>query len=67
MTTATRIPTRYVRLSHGVTVRVGSMAGTHYLHNHAPDGGTGTSCLACFGWVTDPRHTFHQVLPAGRA
>jgi len=63
VSTAPEAPARYVRLGRDVVVRVGSLAGTAYLHSHAPDGTTGTQCLACFGWVTDPRHVFHRIMP----
>lgn len=58
--------TRYVRLSAG-TVRVGQLAGTAAPHPFAPDGHTGTSCMACYGWVSDPRHAAHPRLPVGGA
>lgn len=47
--------TRYLRLPNGI-LPVGGLAGTDIAHPHIPDGHTGTSCLACYGWCTDPRH-----------
>jgi len=52
-------PTRYVQLIGGA-VRVGQLAGTTHRHPFAPDGHTGTQCLACYGWTDDPRHAFHR-------
>lgn len=57
-------PARYVQLAGG-TVRVGQLAGTDALHPFAPDGHSGSSCLACYGWPDDPRHAFHRALPIG--
>jgi hypothetical protein len=57
-------PARYVQLTAG-TVRVGQLAATDARHPFAPDGHTGTSCLACYGWTDDARHAFHQPLPIG--
>lgn len=47
---------RYVRLSKGGVVRLGGLAGTDVRHAPVPDGHTGSSCQACFGWADDPRH-----------
>jgi hypothetical protein len=57
-------PARYVRLHLG-PVRVGQLAGSDAQHSFAPDGHTGTQCLACYGWTDDARHAFHQPLPIG--
>jgi hypothetical protein len=56
------LPPRYVRLRRG-TVRVGQLATTGAFHPFAPDGHTGTACLARYGWVTDPRHAGTPTLP----
>lgn len=61
MTTTTERPARYVRLSGGATVRVGALAGASTPHDHVPDGHTGSSCMACFGWHDDPRHGYSPV------
>ena len=62
---AAEAPARYVRLSGGSTVKVGALAGQPQArHGFVPDAWTGTSCMACFGWVSDPQHAFHR-LPAG--
>jgi hypothetical protein len=53
---------RRVRLPSGL-VPLGALAATTRSHPFVPDGWTGTSCLLCFGWCTDPRHTGHQPLP----
>jgi hypothetical protein len=59
-----RPPARYVKLSKGAYVEVGSLAATGILHGYAPsDGGL---CFACFGHVCDPQHAFHKTLPPGR-
>jgi hypothetical protein len=49
-------PPRYVRLGPERVVRVGALAGTDVPHRHAADQGSGSSCLACFGWADDVRH-----------
>lgn len=59
-------PVRYVRLSRGGTVRLGALAGTEVPHAFVPDGHTGTSCLACYGWCNDVRHSGRPAL-AGEA
>lgn len=57
---------RYVLLSGGATVVVGGLAANPAArHGFVPDAWTGTSCVACFGWVSDPQHLFHSV-PSGR-
>lgn len=37
-------------------VALGAFAGTDIRHPFVPDGHTGTSCMACFGWSNDVRH-----------
>lgn len=59
------MPTRYLRLPHGATIQLGGFAGLDITHAFMPDGRTGTSCLACYGWADDARHAFHAVLPVG--
>lgn len=56
---------RHVRLPSGSLVPLGMLATTRTAHPFAPDGGTGTSCLLCFGWSCDPRHSEHRALPVG--
>lgn len=56
MTVALEAPPRFVRLGPNSVVRVGALAGTDTPHRHAADKGTGSSCLACFGWADDVRH-----------
>lgn len=56
MTVALEAPPRYVRLSPTAVVPVGALAGTHVPHRHVADKGSGSSCLACYGWADDPRH-----------
>lgn len=51
---------RVVRLPT-VTVPLGALAGTETPHPHTPDSGNGTSCLLCFGWCNDPRHSHHKA------
>lgn len=46
---------RVVRLPGG-PIALGALAGTSVAHPFVPDGHTGTSCMACFGWCTDYRH-----------
>lgn len=46
---------RVVRLPGG-NMPLGALAGTDVAHPFVPDGHTGTSCMACFGWCTDFRH-----------
>lgn len=55
---------RRIRLPGGF-LEVGGLAGLPTLHNFTPDGHTGSMCMACFGWVSDPRHAFHRRLPVG--
>lgn len=43
-----------------ITVPLGALAGTSTLHPHTADTGLGTTCLACFGWLDDPRHHAHR-------
>lgn len=52
---------RYAHLAAS-TIHVGQLAGTATRHPFAPDGHTGTSCLACYGWADDARHAFHRSL-----
>lgn len=47
---------RVVRLG-GVDVEVGGLACSDVQHPFVPDGHLGTQCMACFGWVSDCRHT----------
>lgn len=54
---ATLAGRRYVRLAPKVVVEVGQLAATNVVHPFIADEGTGTSCLACFGWSDDPKHT----------
>jgi len=54
---------RVVRLPDR-TIALGALAGTAVAHGFLPDLHTGTSCVACFGWSNDYRHT-HR-LPLGR-
>ena len=56
MTAVVEAPARYVRLAPKNVVKVGALAGTDIPHKHAGDTWTGSSCMACFGWVDDPRH-----------
>lgn len=37
-------------------IPLGALAGTDTGHPFVPDGHTGTSCMACFGWSNDFRH-----------
>lgn len=68
--TAKELLTRYIRLPKGGVIHVGGLAGNSALHPFMPDGYTGTSCVACFGWCNDARHAFHPALavaePAGK-
>jgi hypothetical protein len=48
---------RTVRLPGGRTFALGAYAGSGAAHPFVPDGGTSTSCMLCFGWSNDPRHT----------
>ncbi len=41
----------------GGPIALGALAGTTQAHGHLPDTGAGSMCLACFGWLDDPRHT----------
>lgn len=60
--TTTEAPARYVELSHGGIIRVGSLAGRPYiLHGYVPDLWTGSSCMACFGACDAARHLFHPI------
>lgn len=54
---------RTVQMPSG-PVQLGKFAGTKTAHPHVPDGWTGTSCVLCFGWCTDPRHAGRSSLPA---
>jgi hypothetical protein len=56
---------RTVQLRHGV-VLVGQLACTGAPHPFIPDRHRGTSCLACYGWVDDPRH-WEMPTPHGGA
>lgn len=47
---------RVLRLPGGV-LPLGVFAGTDTMHPPVPDPYTGSSCLACFGWTDDYRHT----------
>lgn len=51
-------PVREVRVVRvgKARVAVGALAGTSTPHPFVPDGSTGTSCMACFGWCSDYRH-----------
>jgi hypothetical protein len=53
---------RVVRLPGG-TFPIGVLAATDTVHTPVPDGSTGTLCMACFGWIDDPRHPYP---PRGR-
>ncbi|MCW2768515.1 MAG: hypothetical protein JWO11_4474 [Nocardioides sp.] len=55
---------RIVRLPGG-NMPLGALAGADTVHPFVPDGHTGTSCMACFGWSNDYRHT-HRVNGANR-
>lgn len=46
---------RRIRLPGGF-MPLGALAATTQPHPFVPDGNTGTSCLACFGWSNDVRH-----------
>ena len=56
MTTLVETPARYVRLGPKAIVQVGQLAATDTPHRHIEDAGSGSSCMACFGWRDDPRH-----------
>jgi hypothetical protein len=53
---------RIVRLPGG-TMPLGALAGADTVHPFVPDGHTGTSCMACFGWSNDVRHTGRTSTP----
>lgn len=55
-------PARYVRLPGGY-VHAGQLAGTSARHPYAPDAGTGSTCLACWGYADDYRHLGGPTLP----
>jgi hypothetical protein len=59
---ATRPEIRIMQLPKGA-VRLGALAGTTVAHPFVPDGWTGSTCLVCFGWCTDPRHNGHDARP----
>ncbi len=54
---------RVVRLP-GANIPLGALACSDAPHPFVPDGHTGTSCMACFGWINDYRHT-HRLAPTG--
>lgn len=53
---ATDTMARYVRLGPKALVLVGSLAGTGWAHRFIADGGSGSSCLACYDWCDAPQH-----------
>lgn len=48
---------RVVRLTDGRRYGLGAYAASGAAHPFVPDGGTSTSCMLCFGWSNDSRHT----------
>jgi hypothetical protein len=64
MTAPTR-EIRRVRLPSGGLVPLDMLATTRTAHPFTPDGWTGTSCLLCYGWCSDPRHIGHRAAPTG--
>jgi hypothetical protein len=48
---------RTVRLPGGRSFALGAYAGSGAAHPFVPDGGSSTSCMLCFGWSNDHRHT----------
>jgi hypothetical protein len=52
---------RVVRLPGGA-MPLGALAATDVAHPFVPDGWTGSTCMACFGWCTDPRHWSRPAL-----
>jgi hypothetical protein len=55
---------RIVRLPGG-NMPLGALAGADTVHPFVPDQHTGTSCMACFGWSNDVRHTYRVWLGRG--
>lgn len=54
---------RLIHLPAGA-IPLGALAGTARPHPFLPDGWTGTTCLACFGWCSDPQHLGRPALVA---
>lgn len=48
---------RQIPLAGDKAIAVGALAGTTVAHGFLPDQHTGTSCMACYGWSNDYRHT----------
>jgi hypothetical protein len=57
------LATRRIPLPNGTSFAMGALAGTAVAHGFIGDSHTGTQCLACFGWLDDPRHThrYHRL------
>lgn len=47
-------------------MQIGALAGTTTQHPHTAGPALSTACLACFGWLDDPRHIAHRRAVAGR-
>lgn len=48
---------RQIPLGGDKAIAVGALAGTTVAHGFLPDLETGSSCIACYGWQDDYRHT----------